>query len=385
MDAPPAGEVAYPLPVRRGVVITLLALGALALALSERWLAPRVISRRLPTGDAQWIWARPDRHGVTPLAFQVARDFDLVEPPAEAIVHLLVDEEYVLYLNGRRVGGSRYRPGAGLDSYRVESLLRRGANRLLVEVRSGRRAGGLLARLSGEGGLDLASGPEWRILRRHRERHLDPESALEETRRPLVWGRPPTGRWRLPTAGERLPLHSELLVGGGRLWPERIGVGEFWQTVHEWRPSRRLRPSSPSLGREVTFDWGREVTGYLGLFFGTRQWPKALLYFGCEPPDVAAAPDDRALGARGRLLWTSALPHRFRCVTVLAPEGVRGAFALGVDEDLATPLLQAGRRDDGPRRGVFGLDDPPPLVTPVEHEIRRELEGLPGLVGGQPG
>jgi hypothetical protein len=364
------------------LIVALLAVGALLLALSERWLAPRVAASRLPSAKAQWIWAAPDREGVTPLAFQAARDFELDAPPGDARVHILADEEYLLYLNGTRVGGNRYRPGAGLDSYRVAPLLVTGTNRLLVEVRSGRRAGGLLVRLVGEGGLEVVSGPQWRILLRHRERHLDPDNHLEEARLPRLWGGPPTGRWRLPKAGAELPLHSELITGEGRLWPQRVGIGEVWKPALEWRPSRRLRPSSPSLGREVSFDWGRQVTGYLGLFFGTRQRPKALLYFGCEPPSPEAAPDDHALGARGRLLWTSALPRRFRCVTVVAPEGIRGAFALAADEHLASPLLAA---EPSVREGVFGLDEPPPLVTPVEHEIRRELEGLSGLVGGQPG
>jgi hypothetical protein len=366
--------------------VTLLLLGALLLAVSQSWLAPRVVAGRLPSGRAQWIWAAPDRHGVTPLAFQAARDFVLTSPPAEARVGLLADEEYVLYVNGVRVGGGRYRLGAGLDSYEVAPLLRAGANRLLLELRSARRVGGLLLRLQGGDGLQIVSGPEWRILLRHRERHLDPAKRLEEARPPRVWGGPPIGRWRLPEAGPLLPLHGDLLLGGERLWPERVRVGGAWRAAREWQPARRLRPSSPSLGRAVTFDWGREVTGYLGLFFGTRQWPKALLYFGCDAPsDGRAAPDDHALGARGRLLWSAALPRRFHCVTVVAPDGVRGAFALPVDARRAAPLLAAGAAAAEPPEGVFGLDDPPPLVTPVEHEIRREFEGLPGLVGGQPG
>ena len=365
--------------------MVLVVAGVLVLALSERWLAPWVVARRSPAGRAQWIWAAPTPRGVTPLAFQAARDFHLDAPPAEAQVQLLADEEYVLYLNGVRVGADRYRPGVGLDRYSVASLLLAGDNRLLVEVRSGRRAGGLLLRLTGSDGLEIVSGPEWRILLRHRERHLDPANSLEQARRPRVWGSPPTGRWRLPEAGALLPLHGELVRGDRRLPPRRVRVGGARQEPREWRAARRLRPASPSLGQEVTFDWGREVTGYVGLFFATRQWPKALLYYGCDTAGRESAPDDRALGARGRLLWTSAVPRRFRCVTVVAPDGVRGAFALPVDASLAAPLLGAPGAAQEPLEGVFGLDDPPPLVTPVEDEIRRELEGLPGLVGGQPG
>jgi hypothetical protein len=355
--------------------MALIAAGAFLLAVSERWLAPRVVASRSDSGEAQWIWAAPDRHGVTPLAFHLARDFELATRPGEAEVRLLADEEYVLYLNGVRVGGNRYRDGAALDHYQVGPLLVAGPNRLLVEVRSGRRAGGLLLRLTGGGGLEIVTGPEWSVLLRHRERHLDPGNALEQARSPRVWGGPPTGRWRLPEAGASLPLYADLLASGSRRRPERVRVGD------DWRPPAQLRPKSPTLGQVVTFDWGREVTGYLGLFFGTRLWPKALLYFGCESVDPEAAPADQALGIRGRLQWTAARPQRFRCVTVVAPEGVRGAFVVEVEESRAEALLTGSK----PVEGVFGLDDPPPLVTPVEHEIRRELEGLPGLVGGQPG
>jgi hypothetical protein len=371
--------------VRRSLILALILAAAVLLAVAERSLPPRVVADRLVSGRAQWIWARPDRQGVTPLAFEAARDFELAAPPAEARIHVLADEEYLLHLNGVRVGSNRYRPGAGVDSYAVAPLLVSGTNRLLLELRSGRRSGGLLLRLVGSDGLDIVSGPQWRILLRHRQRHLDPANSLKEARRPWVWGAPPIGRWRLPEAGAELPLYAEAVAGEARLLPARMGVGEVGRPARELLPVRRLRPSSPSLGREVTFDWGREVDGYVGLFFATRKWPKALLYFGCEPPSPEAAPDDHALGARGRLLWTSALPRRFRCLTVLAPEGVRGAFVTEVDPDRAAPLLALGAMPAGPRRGVFGLDRPPPLVSPVEHEIRRQLEGLTGLVGGQPG
>ncbi len=375
--------------MRRALIFALILAGAVLVAVVERALPPRMAAERLVTGRAQWIWAVPDRQGVTPLAFQAARDFDLAAPPAEARVHVLADEEYLLYVNGARVGGNRYRPGAGVDSYEVAPLLVSGANRLLLELRSGRRAGGLLLRLVGSDGLDVVSGPEWRILLRNRQQHLDPANRLVEPRRPWVWGAPPIGRWRTPEAGAELPLFADVVAGEARLRPARLGVGEVGevgQTSRQLRPPRRrLRPSSPSLGRLVTFDWGREVAGYVGLFFGTRQWPKALLYFGCEPPGPEAAPDDHALGARGRLLWSSALPRRFRCLTVLAPDGIRGAFVTEVDEGRAAALLAAGARPASPPRGVFGLGRPPPLVSPVEHEIRRQLEGLTGLVGGQPG
>ena len=372
--------------MRRALLVLLVIAGAVLLAVSERFLAPRVIAGRLPTGEAQWIFAPAYSDNVTPLAFQAVRDFQLAAPPAEARLRLKVDEEYVLHLNGVRVGSNRQPPDAGLDAYEVAPLLRAGANRLLVEVRSGRRAGGLLLRLAGGGGLEIVTGPDWRILPRYRDAHLDPTREPEGTRAPRVWGAPPTGRWRLPRAGDSWPLHDELAKGGDPLGPVRVRVADGeWRSALAWRAMRSLRSAGLEPGREATFDWGRAVTGYLGIAFLSRREPKALIYYGCDPVDRESAPDDWAVGVPGRRQWTAAVPRRFRCVTVLAPEGVRGAFAVAVDEERAAPLLAAVARAEEPREGVFGIDDPPPLVTPVEHEIRRQLEGLPGLVGRQPG
>ena len=371
--------------MRKGPRLILLAAGVVLLAAGAHWLASRGGAERLASGEAQWIWAAPDRHGVVPLAFQAARDFTLEAPLGEAWIRVLADEEYVLYLNGVRVGGGRYRPGAGLDTYRVGPLLVAGANRLLVEARAGRRAGGLLLRLSAAGGLEVVTGPDWSILLRHRERHLDPASPLEQEQAPWLWGRPPTGRWGRPAPGAPLPLYGEVVAGERRQWPRRIRVDGVWREARQLQPSRQLRASAPSLGRLVTFDWGRPVTGYPTLFFVDRKSPKALLYFGCDSLDSEASPDDRALGASGRLLWSAALPRRFRCLTVLAPDGIRGAFVDAVDESRAAPLLAAAEAAEGPAAGVLGLERPPELMTPVEDEIRRELQGLPGLVVGQPG
>ena len=145
-----------------------LLLAALALAGWRHWR-----DADLPTGDAEWIWAElPDRLP-TPLAFYAVRDFTLdavpgagggeaaggaaasgVPDPGAAELRLLADEEYVVWLNGQRIGSNRYRPGAPLDVYRVGDLLLPGPNRLIVELRSsrGRRrtAGG--SRGGGRGG-----------------------------------------------------------------------------------------------------------------------------------------------------------------------------------------------------------------------------------------
>ncbi len=359
--------------MRRLLVLAIVVAGVLLLAVIERSLGPRVVAGRLPTAAAQWIWAGADDRGLTPRAFHAVRDFDLAAPPPAAEALILADEEYILYLNGERVGSNRYRPGAPLDRYAVAHLLRAGRNRVLVELRSGRRAGGLLFRLSGADGLEIESGPDWAIALRHRELHFDPGEPLVRPHPPRVWGSPPVGRWRLPTAGAPRPLFAELRDDLGELRPQRALAGEHWQGT------RRLRPSAPPLGTDVTFDWGRPVTGYLHLFFGSREWPKALLYFGTEPTGPGSGPAAAALGARGRLLWSDVVPRRFRYVRVVAPQGVRGAYVLATDP-ARSPLESAP-----PPVGVFGVTEPPPLVSAIENEIRGELESVAGVAGGQGG
>src|ERR1700732_1831324 len=110
----------------------------------ERWAASHLGGT---TGGAQWIWVAHDRRqaqalafyavrdfalGAPPprarprLAFDAVRDFALAAPPPRARLLALGDPEYVLYLNGKRVGAGSWRPGAHLDEYEVGALLRIG-------------------------------------------------------------------------------------------------------------------------------------------------------------------------------------------------------------------------------------------------------------------
>src|SRR5436305_12000552 len=116
---------------RRARATLAVFLVALAAAIGVRALWARRAIAALPTGAAEWIWA-PLGRTVEPLAFYAARDFDLAAPPAAARLLAAADEEYVLYLNGRRVGSGGTPAGARplLDAYEVAPLLRRGANRL---------------------------------------------------------------------------------------------------------------------------------------------------------------------------------------------------------------------------------------------------------------
>ncbi|HSS75943.1 MAG TPA: hypothetical protein VLV54_04285, partial [Thermoanaerobaculia bacterium] len=160
---PPA--VSPPNPRRRwGALALITTLVVLGLALATRVL-PGARARSLPTASAQWIWKDVEWDDHQPTAFYVLRDFDLPVLPSSARLLVTADEEYVLTLNGRQVGAGAFQPGAVLDVYEVGPLLLPGANRLMVEVRSARGAGGLLASLVDAGGrLLVGTDDRWRIF-----------------------------------------------------------------------------------------------------------------------------------------------------------------------------------------------------------------------------
>lgn len=354
----------------------LLLLAVLLLAAGTRIVSAVVARVTVPTSGAEWIWIERSRTDRSPAAFYAVRDFFLDEAPARAKLLILADPEYVLTLNGRRIGSGQYEPGgpARLDVYEVGDLLVAGGNRLLVELRSDRGAGGLLAALQdGQGRTLVRTDGDWRIVARH---HfglirgllpIGPDDDLQSLPA-FTWGAPPTGRWGRPEAGPVLPRLTELMRG------EPITAKRL--------PSRPIPALPATSARYVAlFDWGREVTGYL-----TLQMPageglrKALLFTGDQPPDpLRDRPAGAVLAMTGRRSWTDAQARRFRYVLVI---GDRPASARVLPVE---PKRSAGRIVDpadttagGGRKveGVFGLQ-PPPLRTPVQDEIWRELERVP--------
>ncbi len=203
-----------------------LAAGLLVLVLAlAAQLRPVLRARSLPTRSAEWIWQPFDARDHTPAAFFAARDFHLAAPPPRARLLITADEAYIVTLNGKRIGAGAFSPdqppgpppgrrGAPLDVYEVGPLLLPGGNRLLVELRSARGAGGLLASLIDEAtGRQLVGTDErWRILPRHEEGLARGWLPIGGGVPALVWGYPPIGRWGLPRAGAPpRPLLTEQL------------------------------------------------------------------------------------------------------------------------------------------------------------------------------
>lgn len=329
---------------RPGLLVAMLAVLALVGLAWQTWHA-----RAPVTGEAEWIWADlPDRLPA-PSAFHLVRDFEVSSAMAEELETtgargarflVLGDEEYVLHLNGRRLGSNRYRAGAPLDVYAVGDLLLPGMNRLAIELRSSRGAGGFLAALE-VGDLNLlVSDDSWRVVRHYLPGLVEgwvPLPELEEeageaaagfetgegnepeegrspldaprSERPISWGPPPVGRWGRPRPGVERPL----LEAVGDLCPEgasrRAGAatapsgGEAGgdQAGGLRGGGRHRGDGEPGV---AVFDFGRPVTGYLVLEHPPSA-PAApaqvsLLAFGDSPPQILGrGPDDIGVGETG--------------------------------------------------------------------------------------
>ncbi len=342
-------------------VVFLLALATHAL--------PAIRARSLPTAGAQWIWKPLDHLDHNPTAFYAIRDFDLGSPPARARLLVTADEEYVLTLNGKRIGAGAFEPGAPLDVYEVGPLLLPGGNRLLVELRSGRGMGGLLASLADEttGRQLVGTDENWRIFSRHELGLVRGWLPLGGGDPALPWGYPPIGRWGGPKVGSPRPLLADVAADAGpplpaiamRPFPLPAGMGEG-------RP-----PGSP-----ILFDWGRTVEGFLTLELPPgKDLGAALLFTGeIDPPDpLSARPTASVLILPGRHDWLDARPRRFRYALLVGLERPAAAMVLPVPPGSVRPPRPVRDR-------VFGIQGPP-LRTPVEDEVWSKLQSFAGVAG----
>ena len=352
-----------------------LALGLLVfVAALAAHFQPMLQARSLPTASAQWIWQPFDARDHNPAAFYAARDFALDRPPARARLLINADEEYIVTLNGKRIGAGGFspgaRPGAPLDVYEVGPLLLPGGNRLLVELRSTRGAGGLLASLVDDatGRQLVGTDKHWRILRHHELGLVRGWLPIRGGDPALCWGYPPIGRWGRPRIGAARPLLTAQLGNPQAallMRPLPIAAGM----------AAGRRP-----GASLLYDWGRPVEGYLSLEIPpAKEIGEALLFVGDGGPTGDLPPDPLAGGPTAAVLilpgqrdWMDALPRRFRYALLVGL--TRPALAA------VLPVPAASPRRPFEDRGVFGIQGPP-LRTPVEDEVWSKLQRLPGVAG----
>jgi hypothetical protein len=359
----------------RPLRVCLVAVGiVLALALATRALHGwRAAS--LPTGNAEWIWKPVDRTDHRPTAFYAVRDFDLESPPFRARLLIAADEEYVLTLNGKRIGAGAFVPDAPLDVYEVGPLLLPGGNRLLVELRSGRGTGGLLASLRDEasGRQIVGTDGSWRIFPDHDLGLVRGWLPIGSGEPALRWGLPPVGRWGTPKAGHPRPLLPDETgppIPAASMLPFALPAGMTGATG-----------MTETAGQPVLYDWGRPVEGFLTLDVPpAKELGMGLLFAGDAPPDpLKERPTAAVLIQPGRHDWTDALPRRFRYALLVGLERPAAAAILPVSAGLAGSAGSV-RREPAVRDEVFGIQGPP-LRTPVEDEVWSELQRLPGVAG----
>jgi hypothetical protein len=363
--------------------LILVAAGVLLLALGTRALGSIVARFTVPTRTAQWIWETRERRDLSPAAFYTARDFTLDKVPARARLLVSGDEEYILYLNGARIGAGAWRPGTVLDAWEVGPLLQPGSNRILAEVRSERGTGGFLLNLEDAAGEQIVrTDGEWRIFHSHQLGILRGWLPLTGAAAPSsipaqVWGLPPLGRWGRPRMGPVQPLFIDLTRG-------RPVPAVSAATLSSPAPSSPGKPQ-PTLR---LFDWGREVTGYLLVDVQpSANMGIGLLYTGGAAPPVLLAerPASGILLVPGRRTWMDAHPRRFRYALVVGLPGAMediSARVQEVDSGQAAGLIREMETARRPARGVLGIV-PPPLRTPVEDEVWRDLQGVAGVAGGK--
>ncbi|MDH3404753.1 MAG: hypothetical protein OES32_14180 [Acidobacteriota bacterium] len=353
---------------------SLLLVAATALVL----IAARQVLRRAGSPaaaaapGAEWIWAETRGEAGAPAAFFAVKDFALDFPVTHAELRIVADEEFRATLNGRDFGAGSYPESGALAAYSVGDVLGR-RNRLLVELRSARGAGGLLAWLdvSGRGGRrqTVVSDGTWRVVRRFDESLPRPGSRFRGEP-PRVWGPQPTGRWGRPTAVvDTLSLRG--LQNGA--WRPAVPAVRLGRHGAPWRVARP-RATRP-LGPWVRFDFGRERTGYLTLRFADRDSGRGFVYYELRrPPDGLAGYGDVVLRIAGRDHWTASRPAKFRFVTVAGMPAVTRVEVIPVNPDKVAGLLARE-----PLPSLLGIERRGTLVSPVEDEIRGQLEGVPGL------
>lgn len=345
----------------RALLLLLILVAAAVGAERGRWF-PRLLAAHAP--ERQWIWVDAWPREVRPRAFFLARDFELAAPPASARLEVLVDPEYVVRLNGARIGSASYRAAAPVDVYEVGPELRAGRNRIVVEVRSPIGSGGATVRLAdADGRTIVGSDDEWGIYGGAWRALMDLDQPLFRAGRATVLGRTPFGRWGVPPERPRASFR-ELVERDGlepaRFW-RRVGTDAAWREL----PGRRRNFGG---GELVEVDFGRVVSGYLHLDFEPRGAPEGIVFFAEAPADRLDRAPDRVVVAVPNLgFWQDTEPRRFRYVTLV---GLDDLSRIAV-----VPVLPRAIAESPPPtapRGLLGAAVEP-TRSPLEEELRRRL------------
>ena len=170
-----------------------LAAAVVAGALAHAAGRAREDRRYATTGPARWIWwsnalERPD-----PIHFRAVKSFALPKPPAGARARVFGDGQWTLRINGKTLGSGEQAPGDRLVALDASPLVRAGENRIVLEIRNTRGAGGILFALDLDGRSNaVVSDGSWRVAL------SEPEADAGLGGPAMVWGKPPMHPWGFP-------------------------------------------------------------------------------------------------------------------------------------------------------------------------------------------
>ncbi len=345
-------------------------LAAASLAWLQLALGSFVAERSEPGRGACWIWADGAANAAKPLAFWMVRDLRITDPSdlENASVILAADEAYVLWLNGERLGAGEYTQSMAADRYDVSGLLQLGMNRFVIELRSSRGAGGLLASVRSGDRILLSSDDSWRVIRRADPRILRGSLPLEGAgERVKVWSDSTTGRFRVSgfeTANLQRRSWSEP-AAREIAFPKRmrhLSKQASWKAVEQ--PPDRLP------ARQTVFDFGRRVSGFLDMELA-EEGQAGLVFFGDEEPGAQSDRPDLVISPfPGRHHWRDVRARTFRYVALVGLPALRRLEVAIVPEQEAVPAHR-----EAPFRGVFGLPPAQPYL-PVEEAVWDRLKHL---------
>lgn len=194
---------------------------------------PLLLSPAQEPGDAQWIWGSwadgVERPGGEVCAFR--RDFELAADVEKALLTITVDNAYVLFVNGTRVG--RDSDWQKVQRYDVAEGLRPGSNRIEITARNQGGAAGLFAfldvELEGGDTVRLESNATW-TTRRRREGGPD-AGAWEPAAEFGPYGMAPWGSVALRPTGAVSWGGSDVPIEERFEAPPGFRVEESWQSL----------------------------------------------------------------------------------------------------------------------------------------------------------
>jgi hypothetical protein len=358
----------------RGLSARAKSVGLLLLLLSVLAVAERVIDR-VRSADAlapaEWIWAQGEWRHPRPVGFYAARDFR-IDDPADARLLILVDEEFVATLNGKRVARGRYSPGAAVVPVDVSTALRVGSNRIVVEARSARGAGGLRAVIQARGRTLVATDGSWKIFRQLTPGVLRAWAPLDAGESARGWGKAPIGRWdQVRLAARPADAESED-SGAARLLAVTRGRSLAPRTP--WRSDWPVESITPALQGASLVDFGKPVEGFLELRYAGEGGALLFISEGLRPPlPQESRPAAVVVRVPGSDVWHDAVGRRVRYV-----------LSVGESRLVGARLIAGAATQPLPSAGLMGIQ-PPPLRSPVEDKLRREFEGFSRLALGEDG